>query len=594
MSLKDIDILKLYDSPFPSSRAGALYNAFSYPTKISAESVAIFIACHTSIGDSVLDPFGGSGTTGIATKLVAAPTPGMISLAAKLGLNPIWGPRKAYIYELSPLGALLGDVICNTNPIEFRRYALELISKVEHIANKVYFIKDNSGCDSVIRHIIWSDVLKCPHCNKESLYAENCVTYNPLKISDEAVCPYCGYRYSATNETHVLTTYKDELLNTLITTRKRQPYKIYGLTGKTKWSRLCTEDDKNFIIQLMQDFNLNQFPIRELKWGQLYRNGYHKGITHLHHFYTKRNAYILSCLWNEINNFPTSIQNALRIFVLSYNSSHSTLMTRVVAKKSSTDFILTGAQSGILYISNLPVEKNIFLGLQRKVKTFVDALNLIYHSKSEAYFFNESSLNISLPDNSIDYVFTDPPFGDFIPYSEINQLNELWLGKTTDSKQEVVINPAQDKDIVTYENLMKGVFSELSRLTKAQSWCTVVFHSAKAEIWQSLSRVFSMNRFRPYKAAILDKLQTTFKQTNSYVSVKGDPLILLSKTAEQLEFKFSSSDEVLESVVEAIPFNDDEKSIVTKRYSEYIRICIENGIPIELNANSPQLHAKAI
>ena len=27
--------------------------------------------------------------------------------------------------------------------------------------------------------------------------------------------------------------------------------------------------------------------------------------------------------------------------------------------------------------------------------------------------------------NSIDFVFTDPPFGDFIPYAEVNQINEL-------------------------------------------------------------------------------------------------------------------------------------------------------------------------
>ena len=61
---KSTDIL--YSTPFPSTRSGALFNAFSYPTKISPEAEAIFIACHTKVGDTVLDPFGGSGTTGIA------------------------------------------------------------------------------------------------------------------------------------------------------------------------------------------------------------------------------------------------------------------------------------------------------------------------------------------------------------------------------------------------------------------------------------------------------------------------------------------------------------------------------------------------
>lgn len=38
---KSIDIL--YSSPFPSTRTGALFNAFSYPTKISPEAEAFLL-----------------------------------------------------------------------------------------------------------------------------------------------------------------------------------------------------------------------------------------------------------------------------------------------------------------------------------------------------------------------------------------------------------------------------------------------------------------------------------------------------------------------------------------------------------------------
>ena len=95
---RSIDIL--YSTPFPSTRTGALFNAFSYPTKISPEAEAIFIACHTKIGDTILDPFGGSGTTGIATLLTDCPTPEMLEKVKDLGLEPTWGPRKAVVYEL--------------------------------------------------------------------------------------------------------------------------------------------------------------------------------------------------------------------------------------------------------------------------------------------------------------------------------------------------------------------------------------------------------------------------------------------------------------------------------------------------------------
>ncbi len=93
MQKKNVSIDELYNKPFPSTRVGALFNAFSYPTKISPESEALYIACHTNVGDTVLDPFGGSGTTGIATLLCDKPTANMVKLAEQYKLKPQWGAK---------------------------------------------------------------------------------------------------------------------------------------------------------------------------------------------------------------------------------------------------------------------------------------------------------------------------------------------------------------------------------------------------------------------------------------------------------------------------------------------------------------------
>lgn len=274
---------------------------------------------------------------------------------------------------------------------------------------------------------------------------------------------------------------------------------------------------------MMKDRDISSSTIYKIKWGELYRQGYHYGITHLHHFYTYRNWFVFNTLWHKVDLFPEEIQNALRIFLLSYNTAHSTLMTRVVAKKNNPDFVITGAQPGVLYISGLPVEKNIMLGLQRKLKTFVEAFQKIESSKGTVEFVNGSSTNIKLEDNTIDYVFTDPPFGDFIPYSEINQINEAWLGIVTDNTEEAIINPAQGKAIDEYSNLMTSVFAQISRKMKATASCTLVFHSAKSAIWRALVDAYKQSGLYSVKASILDKIQPSFKQTNSNVTVKGDP-----------------------------------------------------------------------
>lgn len=153
--------------------------------------------------------------------------------------------------------------------------------------------------------------------------------------------------------------------------------------------------------------------------------------------YFKKCICIIKTLEKSVR-ISANIQQALKVFLLSYNQSHSTLMTRVVAKKNNKDFVLTGAQPGVLYISSLPVEKNILDGLRRKIKTFSEGIKILESSTSEVCFVSGSSVSTSIASNSIDYVFTDPPFGGYIPYSEINQINELWYGVKTDVPDEVI------------------------------------------------------------------------------------------------------------------------------------------------------------
>lgn len=82
---------KLFSKPLPSTRGGSFYNTFPYPTKISPEAIAVYIASATNPDDTVLDAFAGSGSTGIAALLAEHPTEKMQETANALGVEPIWG-----------------------------------------------------------------------------------------------------------------------------------------------------------------------------------------------------------------------------------------------------------------------------------------------------------------------------------------------------------------------------------------------------------------------------------------------------------------------------------------------------------------------
>lgn len=577
----------LYSSPLPAARTGALYNAFSYPTKISAESVALFIACHTEPGDHVLDVFGGSGTTGIAALLCERPTERMLALAAERGVNPRWGARNATIYELSEIGTLLSRVMTHApEPKAFATAARRLVDAASELEPSLYEAKGPDGREGVVRHIIWSDVVECPRCGTETTYADTRVRYGPLRFDDRFTCS-CGHTGSPDEWRRVLEDVVDPWTGETCARRRRVPWKVYGKSSTGNWSRAATEEDAAAEAEALARELPAGAPNVPLRWGDLHRSGYHQGMTHLHHLYTARNFRALATLWRLIDDEPEELREALRLLVLSYNAAHSTLMTRVVLKKNSKDFVVTGAQSGVMYVSGLPVEKNVFTGVQRKIKTFVAAFELLHGLTGEATIVTGSSTDLHLPDESIDYVFTDPPFGGYIPYSEINQLNELWLGQTTRIADEVIISPAQGKGVDEYQALLTSVFSEVCRVMRPAADATLVFHSSHASVWQALTASLAETGLVVAAASILDKTQASFKQVNGHVAVSGDPLLLVRKrvvdtaapvTATMRELVLA---ELRPSGILPVTARQEQH-----RYSELVGAALVGGVPITMDARA--------
>src|SRR5262249_57520464 len=96
----------------------------------------------------------------------------------------------------------------------------------------------------------------------------------------------------------------------------------------------------------------------------------------------------------------------------------------------------------------------------------------------------------SIPEGSVDYIFTDPPFGSNIFYADCNLIWESWLGRMTDSTEEAVVNRALTvdrggKSLDDYGNLIKAAMCEVARVLKPGAWATVVFHNTDADVWKA-------------------------------------------------------------------------------------------------------------
>lgn len=133
-----------------AGKSSPIYNAHSYHTKVPPDGIKPFIAHYTKQGDLVLDPFCGSGMTGVA--------------ALKQGRFPI-------LIELSPAAVFIAENYCSSIDIgKFNRAARAIMKYLEELANWLYETKcQNCGRKSMIEFVILSDEFRCPRCAREFL-----------------------------------------------------------------------------------------------------------------------------------------------------------------------------------------------------------------------------------------------------------------------------------------------------------------------------------------------------------------------------------------------------------------------------------------
>src|SRR5262249_30113912 len=121
----------------------------------------------------------------------------------------------------------------------------------------------------------------------------------------------------------------------------------------------------------------------------------------------------------------------------------------------------------------------------------------------------------AIPGDSIDYIFTDPPFGSNIYYSEVNWLYECWLGRLTGAVPEAVVHRKTDrgtKDIADYTRLMADAFREMYRVLKPGRYATIEFNNSDGRVFEGIKEAVRGAGFLIQNMLFLDKEQKTFKQ----------------------------------------------------------------------------------
>ena len=104
------------------------------------------------------------------------------------------------------------------------------------------------------------------------------------------------------------------------------------------------------------------------------------------------------------------------------------------------------------------------------------------------------SASVPLPDNSVDAVVTDPPYFDYINYSELSDFFYAWLApvlqdkyyefKEKTSKRQ---NEVQQKCPDKFSKMLCRVFNECNRVMKNEAKLCFSFHHAQPEGWAAIA-----------------------------------------------------------------------------------------------------------
>lgn len=414
--------------------------------------VSEYIRYYSKEGDTVLDPFCGSGVT--------------VNEALKLG-------RKAIGVDLDPISIFITKMT--------GKY-LDLVK----FANAFDFIEKEAK-----NQILKLYETECTKCKKVAYIQSIIIEKNKIK-EIEFECNNCEIK-------------------------KTKPF--------------SDSDKKNFNkIEAMKI--PYWYPDNELVWNT--RVNVHKG-TKVSDLFSKRNLIALSILLHTIKEIDDgNVRDFMKFVFSSTVTQGSKLLVHTPGQGP-------GWKVRGFWVPENRYEMNVwhfFENRYRKVVNGKKESNEIVGKKFKenetVWLYNQSCTDMSvIPDNSVDYIFTDPPYGDSVPYLELNYMWGSWQEFQVNFDDEIIISDSPvrtDKNEEMYSKMMSLAFRELYRVLKPERWLTVTFHNTDIQIYNTIIRCAVLAGFDLEKIVYQPAAKVSSKaKLAPYGSAVGDYYIRFKK-----------------------------------------------------------------
>lgn len=530
-----------------------IYNAHSYHTKVPHKAIMRYILHYTEPEDIVFDGFCGTGMTGVAAQMC-----GDRSVVESLGYQvkpdgtimqqetdeedgkTLWVPfsklgvRRAVLNDLSPAATFIAY---NYNtPVDvkaFEKEAKRILKEVEEECGWMYETRLSDGQIGKINYTVWSDVFICPECAGEVVFWEAAVNKSNWQVNDSFSCGNCGAELSKKSLERAWVSYFGNFNEEVSKQAKQIPVLIhYKISGKSDTKKPDTEDLEK-LLQINKEEIPYWFPTDLLQKGDKTSDPNAVGIKYAHDFYMKRALYALSKYYNLAK------ESLLYSRLLINLTSSAIVLSKQYRFRSQGGSLGAGGgpMNGTLYVPSLIKEIPVTKVIGQHIKRMANVLS----ATNSGYNLVQTTSFSSVPaihNESLDYIFIDPPFGANIMYSELNFLCESWIKIKTNNMLEAIENKTQGKGPNEYRQLMIACFKEAHRVLKPGRWITVEFSNTKASVWNSIQTALNDAGFIIANVSALNKKQGSFNAVTNTTSVTQDLVISAYKPNGGFEKRF--------------------------------------------------------
>jgi len=263
-------------------------------------------------------------------------------------------------------------------------------------------------------------------------------------------------------------------------------------------------------------------------------------VEYVEQLHSNRQLFSLSLLLHHINQIsdPTIKELMKFTFSATLNKTNLTFNGARGRKASRGD-------SGIMrcyryLVLRNKVDLNVWEQFEQKFKNTVKFKLEINLEIGDFYRNNFSIFNISathssnfISRESVDYIYTDPPYGQHIAYLDLSTMWNSWLGfeVTDESKQlEAIEGGDLNKSKQDYIDLLESSIAEMFHVLKFDRWLSIVFAHKDPAYWDAIVKSAQKAGFEYVNTAVQpSKIQSWHKRENPLKVLSGELVLNFRK-----------------------------------------------------------------